>query len=164
MESLPDKALSKGLNKTLSEDQLTTIYTYFNEINIIAQLSSAVFERGLPEGLTLSQFSVLSWFIRVDSIATPGRLATAFMVTKGAMTNTLKKLASKGLINVNVDEKSARRKIVTLTPEGRKMQKLAIKQSYIALREIGAEVAMQDFIQPLASLRNVREVLDAKRY
>jgi DNA-binding MarR family transcriptional regulator len=52
-------------------------------------------QQNLPAGLTVSQFSVLNWFIRVDNVATPGRLSTAFQVTKGAMTNTLKKLHEK---------------------------------------------------------------------
>ena len=57
------------------------VFTYFNEIGIISQLSTVLFEQSLPEGLTLSQFSVLNWFVRVDVEATPGRLARAFQVT-----------------------------------------------------------------------------------
>ena len=36
------------------------VFTFFNEINIIAQLSSNAFDRALPIGLSQSQFSVLN--------------------------------------------------------------------------------------------------------
>ena len=81
---------------------IETLFSYFNELNIISQLSNGIFEQNLPAGLTVSQFSVLNWFIRVDNVATPGRLSTAFQVTKGAMTNTLKKLHEKKLISISL--------------------------------------------------------------
>ena len=71
---------------------LQIAYGFFNEIGIIGQLSSNQMQRAMPHDLTQSQFSVLNWFVRVDTQATPGRLAKAFQVTKGAMTNTLHKL------------------------------------------------------------------------
>ena len=72
--------------KISSNSGESPLFAYFNEIGIIAQLSSAQFEKTLPARLNNSQFSVLNWFRRVDSQATPGRLATAFQVTAGAMT------------------------------------------------------------------------------
>jgi len=83
------------MNTPGRDDETASLFSFFNEIGIIAQLASNLFAQSLPGGLTQSQFSVLNWFARVDSEATPKRLATAFQVTPGAMTNTLKKLAEK---------------------------------------------------------------------
>ena len=58
-----------------SRRSLATAFEFFNEIGIIAQLSSNQMQRTMPHGLTQSQFSVLNWFVRVDDQATPGRLA-----------------------------------------------------------------------------------------
>ena len=49
-----------------------SLFSYFNEIGIIAQLSGNLFERNMPGGLTNSQFSVLNWFVRVDDVARLG--------------------------------------------------------------------------------------------
>ena len=57
----------KKLSSFDQEPQAETIFSYFNEISIISQLSAAMFEKALPFGLTNAQFSVLNWFIRVDS-------------------------------------------------------------------------------------------------
>ena len=56
-------------------EALADAYRFFNEIGIIAQLSSNQMQRSLPHALNQSQFSVLNWFVRVDDEATPGRLA-----------------------------------------------------------------------------------------
>lgn len=140
------------------------LFTFFNEINIIAQLSANEFERALPDGLTLSQFSVLNWFVRVDSSASPGRLATAFMVTRGAMTNTLKKLESKGLVRIEPDETSGRSKKITLTQEGRRSRKRAIASCHPVLAEVAREFPPTMLKRHLPLLQNMRKYLDESRY
>lgn len=139
------------------------IFTYFNEINIIAQLSSNRFERALPYGLTISQFSVLNWFVRVDKAATPGRLASAFMVTRGAMTNTLKKLEQKGLVEIVPDESSGRQKIVTLSRQGAKVRNEAIVACGPLLIECLAVLSMSQIDRQLPTLQRLRKYLDANR-
>ena len=84
------------------------LFEFFNEIGIINQLSSTRFERVLPPGLSLAQFSVLNNFARLGGTRTPAQLASAFQVTKGAMTNTLKKLAAGGYINITPDPADGR--------------------------------------------------------
>jgi DNA-binding MarR family transcriptional regulator len=140
------------------------LFTYFNELNIISQLSTGIFERTLPEGLTSSQFSVLNWFVRVDDTATPGRLSTAFQVTKGAMTNTLKKLKEKQLVTVLQDETSGRRKIVTMTKRGREVRDRAISAIQPLLSEFAEEVKITEIEQQLVAIRKVRRYLDEYRY
>lgn len=139
-------------------------FMFFNEINIIAQLSTNRFERMLPEGLTSSQFSVLNWFVRVDTEATPGRLATAFMVTRGAMTNTLKKLEQKGLVRIEPDETSGRQKRVTMTSAGRHMRDAAIKACGPQLDSWIGAIPWQEVEVMLPTLRRIRAYLDEERY
>jgi len=117
----------------------------------------------MPHGLTQSQFSVLNWFLRVDDAATPGRLARAFQVTGGAMTNTLGKLADKGFVSVTPDPDSGRRKIVRLTPAGRQARDEAIAATGPALLELLDRFPRQRLERALPLLRAVRAYLDAER-
>jgi DNA-binding MarR family transcriptional regulator len=139
------------------------VFTYFNEIGIISQLSTVLFEQSLPEGLTLSQFSVLNWFVRVDVEATPGRLARAFQVTGGAMTNTLKKLESKGLVKVEPDKNSGRRKRVTMTRKGNQVRDGAIKAVAPLLRNFSERFPVEKLGRQTLQLSKVREYLDECR-
>ena len=140
------------------------LFTFFNEIGIIAQLSTGMFEQQLPEGLTQSQFSVLNWFIRVDSEASPTRLAKAFQVTGGAMTNTLKKLAGKGLVKIEPDATSGRQKKITLTTKGRKMRDRAIASVAPLLAEFAGAFDVSKLEKQTRELAKVRQYLDESRY
>lgn len=147
-----------------NEDPTAALFTYFNEIGIISQLSGNLFERNLPDGLTSSQFGVLNWFIRVDNEATPGRLATAFQVTGGAMTNTLKKLEGKGLIKVEPDDSSGRQKRVTITASGRRMRDKAISAAAPMFTEFAAQFSANSIARQTKELQKVRQYLDEYRY
>ncbi len=147
-----------------SAKALEDAYLFFNEIGIIAQLSANEMARELPHGLTLSQFSVLNWFVRVDDEATPGRLATAFQVSKGAMTNTLKRLEQKGFVTVTPDPASGRRKLVRMTRRGRAARDAAVKATFPLLgRFLGAFDGAQ-IAALLPQLEAVRRHLDESRY
>ena len=149
--------------KKSSQPSEATLFTYFNEISIIAQLSNAQFERILPDGLNNSQFSVLNWFCRVDSQASPGRLATAFQVTPGAMTNTLKKLESKGLVKIEPDELCSRKKKVSMTSKGEKLQKQAVNAAAALFQEMAKNRPLENIEIQLAQLQKVREYSDQRR-
>lgn len=140
------------------------LFTYFNEIGIISQLVGNIFERNLPDGLTNSQFSVLNWFVRVDDEATPTRLATAFQVTGGAMTNTLKKLQAKGLVKIRPDANSGRQKIVTMTAKGRAIRDKAIACAPPALEEFSLQFSRNNIEKQTRQLQKVRQFLDEYRY
>lgn len=150
--------------KKSSDPSESPLFTYFNEIGIIAQLSNALFEQNLPDGLNSSQFGVLNWFSRVDSQATPGRLAIAFQVTAGAMTNTLKKLETKGLVKIEPDEFSGRKKKVTITVQGEKIRQKAIAASAPLFQEFAENFPQENIELQVAQLRKVREYLDQRRY
>jgi DNA-binding MarR family transcriptional regulator len=149
-----------------SKDQAESAvaFRFFNEIGIISQLATNALESCMPDGLTSSQFSVLNWFIRVDTEATPGRLATAFMVTKGAMTNTLKRLEGKGFIQIRPDESSGRRKLVTITAKGVRARTAAIQSVDPLLQELLAEFSKPEFDASLPLLESIRTYLDERRY
>jgi DNA-binding MarR family transcriptional regulator len=151
------------INKKSSTSSELVLFTYFNEIGIIAQLSNSLFERSLPEGLNNSQFGVLNWFSRVDTQATPGRLANAFQVTAGAMTNTLKKLESKGLVKIEPDEFSGRKKRVTITEQGAKMREQAIAAAAPLFQELAEQFPMENIKRQVAELQAVRQYLDQRR-
>jgi len=138
-------------------------FQFFNEIGIINQLANNAFESCLPDGLTVSQFSVLNWFVRVDVEATPGRLATAFMVTKGAMTNTLKRLDEKGFVDIRPDENSGRRKLVTITVDGQRARLAAIKAVEPFMEEVLAQFNASQFATELPFLEQLRTFLDLRR-
>ncbi|MFT5561470.1 MAG: DNA-binding MarR family transcriptional regulator [Candidatus Azotimanducaceae bacterium] len=138
-------------------------FQFFNEIGIIHQLANNAFESCLPDGLTISQFSVLNWFIRVDVEATPGRLATAFMVTKGAMTNTLKRLEGKGFVHIRPDENSGRRKLVTITADGQRARLAAIEAVEPFIEEVLTQFDTSQFAAGLPLLEQLRTFLDLRR-
>lgn len=140
------------------------MFSYFNEIGIIAHLSSNEFERSMPDGLTQSQFDVLNWFTRVDTVATPGRLSKAFMVTKGAMTNTLKKLHNKGLIDIVPDENNGRSKIVTMTKQGQAVREKAVMSTEDLMQELLGEISVEELTAQIPVLRKLRVLMDERRY
>lgn len=76
------------------------MFRFFDEIGIIEQPARKRFERVLPRGLTLSRFGVRNHFTRLGHERSPLQRARAFQVTKGAMTNTWKRLEGRGLIRV----------------------------------------------------------------
>lgn len=141
-----------------------TLFTFFNEISIISQLATAMFEQQLPHELTTSQFSVLNWFVRVDTQATPTRLARAFQVTGGAMTNTLKKLEAKGFVRVQPDASSGRQKLVTMTPAGRSARDESIAAIEPLLSEFAREFPATGLQHQTRQLAEVRAYLDEYRF
>lgn len=146
-----------------AESRLQQTYQFFNEINIIAQLTSNEMARTLPHGLTVSQFSVLNWFLRVDDEATPGRLARAFQVSKGAMTNTLKRLDEKGFVTVMPDPASGRRKLVRITPAGRAARDESIAAMFPVLAEFTGTFDPGEVAAMLPRLAEIRQWLDERR-
>jgi DNA-binding MarR family transcriptional regulator len=142
---------------------LATAFEFFNEIGIISQLASNRMQRSLPHELNQSQFSVLNWFVRVDDQATPGRLARAFQVTGGAMTNTLSKLSAKGFVSVEPDPASGRSKIVRLTPAGRRAREEAIAALGEDLSAFLDACSEARLTKAMPLLREARAFLDAAR-
>ena len=147
-----------------NHQEIAALFLFFNEIGVIAQLSSNEFEKCLPDKLTTSQFAVLNWFVRVDDEATPGRLARAFQVTGGAMTNTLKKLEAKGLVKIEPDAMSGRKKRVTLTRAGRVVRDRAVEATAPLLTEFANAFRTAKIEKLLRELQKIRQYLDERRF
>ncbi len=139
------------------------VFTFFNEIGIIAQLSQTLLERSLPDGLRLAHFSVLNHFARLGGERNPAELARAFQVTKGAMTNTLQRLEARGLVEVRPDPRDGRAKRVRITRKGMRARDKAIAALAPAMAELEARFAARQFGGALPFLRQVRTYLDTAR-
>lgn len=133
------------------------------EIGIIAQLSNAAVERSLPEGMSAAQFGVLTHFMRRGGEESPAKLAAAFQVTKGAMTNTLQRLEAQGFVLVVADEADGRRKRVSLTQDGARAYEaglMALRPRMEGLREAFTDA---EFEAALPFLRALRVWMDENR-
>lgn len=144
-------------------DQDPPMFRFFTEVGIIEQLTRAKLERALPDGLKISQFTVLNHLVRLDGKWGPARLASAFQVTKAAMTNTLQRLESRGLIKIEADPSDGRGKLISLCQAGRNMREKCIANIGPLLVEMEKEFGEQKFIVALPFLQEVRSYLDEHR-
>lgn len=90
----------------------------FSELLLLDQFMRNRLIKHLPEGVELSQFLVLLHLATIGEEIGPARLATAFNVTRGAMSNTLGRLERNEQIVVRGDTVDARRKFVTISEKG----------------------------------------------
>jgi DNA-binding MarR family transcriptional regulator len=140
-----------------------TYFALFNEIGILEQLSRAMFEARLPDGILVSQFAVLNHLIRVRDGRTPLDLSRAFQVPKTTMTHTLAVLERHGLVRMAPNPGDGRSKCVWLTEAGRRFRDQAIAA-------LGPDMAALDAAFPVARiapllpvLAELRRVMDAMR-
>lgn len=90
----------------------------FSELLLLDQFMRNRMSKHLPEGVELSQFLVLLHLASSGEEIGPARLASAFNVTRGAMSNTLGRLERNGQIVVRGDTVDARRKFVSVSAKG----------------------------------------------
>lgn len=139
-------------------------FELFNEIAIIDQLASTVFERALPDGMTRAQFTVLNHFVRLrHAERSPAQLADAFQVTRPTMTSTLARMERAGLIAIRPDPVDGRAKLVSLTAAGRAAREAGIAAIAPLLPLLDGAIAQDDIARILPPLRAVRIALDALR-
>lgn len=141
---------------SVNPKDMEAVFGFFNEIGIIAQLAGNAFEKAMPDGMTLAQFSVLNHLCRLGDGWTPHRIARAMQVTKGAMTGTLKHLEGKGLVVITPDATDGRAKRVNITDKGRAMRGDCLGAMAPMLQEL-----LQDFTP--AEIAGVAPVLSAVR-
>ncbi len=139
------------------------MFRFFNEIGIIEQLTRAKLERVLPDGMKISQFAVLNHLVRLPGDWSPARLASAFQVTRAAMTNTLQRLESRGLIKIEADPDDGRGKLISLCQTGRDMREKCIGCISPFLAEMEKEFGEQNFLVALPFLEELRNYLDEHR-
>lgn len=139
------------------------IFRLLTEVGIIEQLARNQLERSLPDGLKAPQFGVLNHLARLGGAWSPLRLANAFQVTKGAMTNTLQRLETRGLIKVAGDPEDGRGKLVTLTAKGRAMRARCVKAVGPTIAALSLEVSEKEVVKALPVLAKIRQHLDNNR-
>jgi DNA-binding MarR family transcriptional regulator len=148
---------------SIKSGTLDEAFRFLTEIGIIAQLAGAAFDKVMPEGMTLPQFSVLHHLARLGGAWTPLRLANAMQVTKGAMTNTLGHLSGKNYVAIEPDAKDGRSKLVTLTEAGRVARDRTIQALAPELAALVQGVTPQLFAEATPLLEQVRRFLDKRR-
>ncbi len=144
-------------------EHLNEAFAFFTEIGIIAQLSSTIFDRCLPEGLSTPHFSILNHMVRLGDGRTPLQLAAAFQVTKPTMSHALKVLSQRRLIRLEPHPEDGRSKLVYLTEAGRAFRERAIAEVMQVLDSLATEAEIDAMRSLLPGLRRVRELLDQNR-
>ncbi|SHG92753.1 MarR family winged helix-turn-helix transcriptional regulator [Marivita hallyeonensis] len=150
--------------ETTDTPELTGLYfRLFNEIGIISQLSRAMFEARLPDGLVLPHFTVINHLIRVKDGQTPLQVARAFQVPKTSMTHTLAGLEKRGLVEMRANPEDARSKQVWLTDAGRRFRDDAIAGMAPDVAGIADTLPMDVVREITDHLEALRIRLDAAR-
>lgn len=145
-------------------DEKTRLYfELFNEIGILSQLSAALLEARLPEGMLVSHFAVLNNLIRVQDGATPLDLARAFQVPKTTMTHTLAGLAKAGCVEMRPNPADGRSKQVWLTDRGRATRDAAIAGLAPDLAALAQRVPPERIEALLPQLTELRRIMDQMR-
>lgn len=134
--------------------------TLFGELFMADQLARNRISKALPKGMELSHFSVLNHLARLNDERTPGQLARAFHVTRGAMTNTLAKLEWAGHIHIRPDWDDARQKFVAISPAGRSARDAAVASVAPMIGEVVTSLGADRVKTVLPVLRELRRRLE----
>ena len=138
-------------------------FRLFNEIGILAQLSRAMLEARLPDGLVLPHFTVINHLIRVKDGQTPLQLARAFQVPKTSMTHTLAGLEKRGLVEMRTNPEDARSKQVWLTDAGRQFREDAIAGMGPDMASVEGALDADELQEVIEKLEILRKRMDAAR-
>jgi DNA-binding MarR family transcriptional regulator len=110
-----------------------------------------------------AQFVMLHHLCRVGGDWTPARLADALQVTRGAVTNTVKRLETKRFVSVRAAGDDGRSKLVSLTDAGSAARDAALARLVPEVSELSAELPLAEIAAMLPALKTVRKVLDEHR-
>jgi len=124
------------------------------------QLARSRLTRALPKGMEISHFSVLNYLARSGTERSPAQLARAFHVTRGAMTNTLGKLERSGYVHIFQDWDDARRKLVSISPAGRRARDVALAAIEPIVAEVVEAIGPEKVRIALPVLRELRVRFD----
>ena len=140
-----------------------TLFAFFNEVGILAQLSRALFEARLPPGFNLPQFAVLNHLVRVRDGQTPLALARAFQVPKTSMTHSLAVLDRAGLVEMRPNARDGRSKCVFITEAGHAFRQQAIESLMPDMASIAAAFPVARLTEALPALTELRQIMDRMR-
>lgn len=145
----------------MPDDNSALAVTLFSEILTADQLLRNRLSKVLPKGMEISHFSVLNHLAFKGQERSPAQLANTFHVTRGAMTNTLSKLEWAGYVHVRPDWDDARRKMVAISPAGRRARDQAISTITPMLNEMVADLGTEKVRAVLPILRELRGKLES---
>ena len=147
----------------MPDKRVARYFQLFNEIGILSQLSRAMLEALLGQGMLLPHFSVLNHLSRVGDGITPLKLFSAFQVPKASMTHTLAGLVKAGYIEMRENEKDKRSKCIYITKAGRAFRDQAIQSLAPDFKELAKEFSVDDVETMLPALEQLRKILDRSR-
>lgn len=143
----------------MSESSQDLAVTLFSEILAVDQLARASVDKMLPKGMELSHFSVLNHLAHSAAERSPAELAKTFHRTRGAMTNTLRKLEWAGWVHVRPDWDDARRKMVAISPAGMAARNAAIAAIAPLIADVVDQIGAEKVRATLPVLRELRSKL-----
>lgn len=138
-------------------------FSFFNEIGIIAQLSRAMMDEALPDGLASPHFTVLNHLVRVGDGQTPLAMAHAFQTPKPTLTHTLAGLEKRGLVEMRPNPEDGRSKQVWITAEGRRFRDETIRRLGAGMDAFAAAFPAAEIADLAPRLAEIRRFLDAAR-
>lgn len=149
----------------MKEDQVNAdeVFSFFTEIGIINQLSTALLAKSLPDGVHPSHFAILNHLARLGDGKPPQRIASAMQVTKNTMTHSLKVLQKRGYIDVQPDPNDGRGKLVFLTETGRSFRTEAIARVSAMVKDYIGEEQIAIIRRTHHDLQQMRQHLDENR-
>ncbi len=142
--------------KVMSTEKNALAISLFSEVLAADQMVRNRLSRVLPKGMEISHFSVLNHLTWHEGERSPAQLAEAFNVTRGAMTNTLNRLEWAGYIHVRPDWDDARRKMVAVSPAGRRAHEQALNAIAPMVGEVIDSLGEERVRATLPILRELR--------
>lgn len=140
----------------MTDDPNTLAILLFGEVLALDQMIRNRLGKVLPKGMEISHFSVLNHLAWREQERTPAQLAETFNVTRGAMTNTLGKLEWAGYIHIRPDWDDARRKLVAISPAGKRARDAALAAISPLVSNLITELGEDKAKEALPILREMR--------
>jgi len=144
----------------MTEENNALAVSLVSEILTVDQLLRNRLSRVLPKGMEISHFSVLNALAWISDERSPAQLADQFHLTRGAMTNTLSKLEWAGYIHIRPDWDDARRKMVAISPAGRRARDQALSAITPLIQEMVGSLGGEKVRAAVPILREMRSKLE----
>ena len=144
----------------MTEENNALAVSLVSEILTVDQLLRNQLSRVLPKGMEISHFSVLNALAWISDERSPAQLADQFHLTRGAMTNTLSKLEWAGYIHIRPDWDDARRKMVAISPAGRRARDQALSAITPLIQEMVGSLGGEKVRAAVPILREMRSKLE----
>jgi DNA-binding MarR family transcriptional regulator len=134
----------------------------FDEIRYIEHLVRTAITRKLPVGLNYPQFEVLNLLSRRGDGSSPVEIARALQMTKSGLTNTLQRLCTRKLVEIEDCPADRRKKRIWLTPGGRGAYAQAMGALRPKIDSLRDGFTEKEFREALPFLRALRTWFDEK--